>query len=198
MSSIFAKPVLAAVIGCAALSGFAAESTLSPTGTQPLLELPDAVKEAIRREAGEQMVSAIELEAQDGKQVYECTIAQPGFDRTVRLDTTGGLVSSTDWNKRVDEGKNTAHQAWEATKAKSRQAWEATKSAVGGGNTIDIANLPPPVRATIEREAAGNDVRDIKHEMKNGQHFYEAEVKITGQPNHTIKVSEDGSVVERH
>jgi uncharacterized membrane protein YkoI len=191
----------AAVLGS---SAYAAESA-----GQPLLDMPDSVKEAIRNEAGGKMVSSIELETENGKQVYEVNISQEGLDRTVRIDPDGVLISSTDWNKRVDDGKNRAAQAWQSTKQKTKEAWEKTKHATAGGverargymgghEDLSLADLPAPVRKTIEREAAGKTVEDIDHQMKDGKHFYQANVKISDSENVKLKVAEDGTLVEKH
>jgi hypothetical protein len=71
-------------------------------------------------------------------------------------------------------------------------AWPASSPA----DEVAIDQVPPPVRATIEREVGNGRLKEIERETRNGRTVYEVEFERDGD-DREIKVAEDGTVVER-
>jgi hypothetical protein len=59
---------------------------------------------------------------------------------------------------------------------------------------VALANVPAPVRATLEREAGGAAIGEIERETEGGRTVYEAEVMRDGKKRE-ISVAADGTVV---
>jgi len=62
--------------------------------------------------------------------------------------------------------------------------------------TVAMGDVPPAVRATLERESAGGKVTEIEKEMKNGKTVYSADMTINGA-DWDIQVAEDGAVISK-
>jgi uncharacterized membrane protein YkoI len=60
---------------------------------------------------------------------------------------------------------------------------------------IPLEELPPAVRETIKKEAAGRPIVDVDREIWQGRTVFEVEFKATGR-NPQIHVAEDGTVVK--
>ena len=61
---------------------------------------------------------------------------------------------------------------------------------------VTLEQLPPAVRKTIEKEAAGNKIEEIEKEIEDGKTVYEAEVTIDGK-EWEIEVAEDGKLISK-
>jgi hypothetical protein len=71
---------------------------------------------------------------------------------------------------------------------------------VGGCQRDKIASLndvPPPVKATFEREAQGGKVTDIFHQKKKGQMVYTADVTDKSGKVWDVHVAEDGRLISK-
>jgi uncharacterized protein YpmB len=61
---------------------------------------------------------------------------------------------------------------------------------------VSIDQVPPAVRATIERETRGGRIKEIERERKNGRIVYEVEFVRDGKERE-IHVDSDGKVLKR-
>jgi hypothetical protein len=61
---------------------------------------------------------------------------------------------------------------------------------------VTMNEVPPAVRATLDREAAGGKVTEIEKEMKKGHTVYSADLLVHGEA-WDITVAEDGTVVSK-
>jgi uncharacterized membrane protein YkoI len=64
------------------------------------------------------------------------------------------------------------------------------------GQDITLDQLPAPVRATVERETKGGQIKDIERDLERGQTIYEVEFMLDGQ-EYELDVSADGQLLER-
>jgi len=71
-------------------------------------------------------------------------------------------------------------------------AWPASSPA----DEVSIDQVPPAVRAAIERELRGGKLEEIERETRNGRTVYEVEFKRDGK-DREIHVAEDGTVLKR-
>src|SRR6476660_1693546 len=70
--------------------------------------------------------------------------------------------------------------------------WSAEK----GETHMKMDQLPPAVKATIEKESAGARVEEIEKETEGGKTFYEVEIVRNGRESY-IHVSPAGKVLKR-
>jgi hypothetical protein len=61
---------------------------------------------------------------------------------------------------------------------------------------VSLEQVPPAVRATIERELGGGRLEEIERETKNGRTVYEVELVRDGKERE-VHIAEDGTVLER-
>ncbi|MBA3847177.1 MAG: PepSY-like domain-containing protein [Planctomycetes bacterium] len=172
-------------------------------GDIALDQAPLPVQATLKREAGAQRIAEVERDRDDGVLVYKARIEQEGIDTRLTVAADGAVIDKSDWT----EENAKANEAWQTTKQKSGEAWEATKEGSGkawdktkdwfDGDDLDLASLPAPVRATVEREAAGREVRDVDHELEDGKHFYEVKVHVEDGDDLHLRVSEDGALIEK-
>jgi len=58
------------------------------------------------------------------------------------------------------------------------------------------ADVPAPVKATLQREGGGASIATVDRESRKGKLVYEADVRIDGK-NWEIVVAEDGTLISR-
>lgn len=136
------------------------------TPSMKLTELPEPVRQTIEKEAKAREVADIDRESWNGKTVYEVEFAQTGRNAQIHVAEDGTIV-------------------------KDERAGKGLKGLFMG---TQVADTPPPVQATIKREAGTREVVDIDKETRDGRTIYEVEIK---QPNRNLElhVAEDGSIV---
>jgi hypothetical protein len=64
------------------------------------------------------------------------------------------------------------------------------------GKNVPLDQLPAAVRATIERETAGGQIKEIEQDHEGGQLIYEVEFTQGGQ-EFELDVAADGKLLER-
>lgn len=62
--------------------------------------------------------------------------------------------------------------------------------------TVTMNDLPPAVRATLEKEIAGGKISEIEKETKGGKVVYSADAKIDGK-EYEIAIAEDGKLISK-
>ena len=63
------------------------------------------------------------------------------------------------------------------------------------GEKISIDQLPAPVKAAVEREAAGGQIMDISRDTKPSQTSYEIKIAKDGQES-KVRIASDGTKIE--
>jgi hypothetical protein len=71
-----------------------------------------------------------------------------------------------------------------------------TATTKGGGVSVAVTELPPAVKAAIEKESQGGTVKKIEKHMDEGKAVYEADLVINGTQR-TVTVAETGEIVPR-
>jgi hypothetical protein len=64
------------------------------------------------------------------------------------------------------------------------------------GQDVTIDQLPPAVRATVERETTGGQITDIERDHEQGKVIYEVEF-TSGGKEYELDIAEDGKLLER-
>jgi hypothetical protein len=71
-----------------------------------------------------------------------------------------------------------------------------TTSLCLAGQDVALDQLPAPVRATVERETKGGQIKDIERDLEGGKTIYEVEFMLGGQ-EYELDISADGQLLER-
>ena len=61
---------------------------------------------------------------------------------------------------------------------------------------VAMSDLPPAVRATLDKESAGGKVTEIEKEKKDGKTIYSADAMIDGKA-WDIAIAEDGKLISK-
>ena len=64
------------------------------------------------------------------------------------------------------------------------------------GDDVTVEQLPPAVRATVDRETQGGQIKDIERDREGGQVVYEVEFTLDGKA-YELDIAEDGKLLER-
>ncbi len=62
---------------------------------------------------------------------------------------------------------------------------------------MTLEQVPPAVKATIEKEAKGGTIGEVVKETEKGKTFYEAQITKKNGKNMFVHVREDGKVLKR-
>ncbi len=185
------------------------------SGSDPLLDLPTAVKTTIQREAVGHQLAGIEREVREGRTVYRVRIAQEGIDKKLIIASDGTVLEISDYpavNQALTGGKQASKEAWDKTKEVSGEAWEATKGVASRtweatrdtvqkatssfkSDELTLNQVPRAPRLTMEREAAGNRLTGIRATSDAQQTLYHATVSHPDGTKRTLVVNEDGNIV---
>jgi hypothetical protein len=64
------------------------------------------------------------------------------------------------------------------------------------GQDVPLDQLPPAVRATVDRETSGGQITDIERDNEQGKVIYEVEF-TSGGKEYELDIAEDGKLLER-
>jgi hypothetical protein len=68
--------------------------------------------------------------------------------------------------------------------------------ALADDDDVTLNQLPPPVKATVQREIKGGQILDLERDTKQGKVVFEVEF-VEGGKNWEIHVAEDGKLLNR-
>lgn len=169
------------IIGVLAVAGLAL--AIAAVATQqvaenereiPAGEVPAAVMATIVEAAQGATIGEIEMDTENGQVVYEAEIIIDGKEVDIEVAADGTLLG-----KEADEDD-------EDDEADDEQEEQE--------EIVSLDAVPAAVKATIENEAAGAEIKEVEMETEDGVTVYEAEVIIDGQEI-DIKVAADGKLV---
>jgi len=66
----------------------------------------------------------------------------------------------------------------------------------GSGEKVAVDQLPAPVKAAVEREAAGGQIREISKDTERGKTSYEVKIAKGGQES-TFRIAADGTPLKQ-
>lgn len=148
--------------------------------TVSLDQVPSAVRDTIRKHAGDKTIVKIEEEMEGGKAVYEVELDVNGQEEEFQIAPDGTYLGpeAEDGDSDDTEGADDDESAEDDNE--STIAWEQLPEGVKAGLTAALGGSSP---AKVIKEEEDDDV------------YYEAEFEANGV-EHTVKVTEDGDVVE--
>lgn len=140
-----------------------------------LAEVPEPVKSTILAQAQGNAINEIEVEVENGQTVYEAEVIIEGREVEIEVAADGALLG-----KEADDEEGDDDDEDEGDDEEEE--------------LVSLAEVPEAVRATIVKEAAGAQIKEIEREIENGQTIYSAEVVIGGQEVE-FEVAPDGTLL---
>jgi uncharacterized membrane protein YkoI len=168
------------VAGVAICIGQVATQKMAKNETELSIDqVPGAVKATILAEAQGGAVGEIEMTTKNAQVIYEADVVIGGQKLEVKVAANGTLLSkAADDEDGDDEEADNENEDDEAD------------------IKVALADVPEAVRATIAKEAAGAEVKEIEMETEDGQTIYSAEVVAGGQEVE-FEISPDGTLLGR-
>ena len=154
-----------------AIAAVATQDMVEDEREVPIEEVPAAVMTTILAQAEGADIGEIEMETEDGQVVYEAEVIIDGQEVDIEVAADGTLLG-----KEVEDDDDD----------------EADDDEDEDEEVVSLDAVPEAVKATILKEAAGAEIREVEKETEDGVTVYEAEVIIDGQEV-DIEVAADGT-----
>jgi uncharacterized membrane protein YkoI len=96
-------------------------------------------------------------------------------------------------SKEVENGE-TRYEVETKAKGKSRDlVFDATGAVVEVEEEVDLAAIPVPAKAAIQKQAAGGTIKKVESVTHGSSVSYEADIRTTAGKNIEVAVNADGS-----
>jgi uncharacterized membrane protein YkoI len=141
--------------------------------TLSIEQVPTAVRTALLAQAQGGTISEIEMENENGQAVYEAEITLDGKEVEVKVAANGTVLGK--------EADDEDHDADEENEDEDEEQ-------------VSLAEVPTAVQATLVKEAAGAEIKEIEKEDEDGRVIYSADVLLNGQEVE-FKVAPDGTLL---
>ncbi|HYE30504.1 MAG TPA: PepSY-like domain-containing protein [Methylomirabilota bacterium] len=165
-------------------------------------EVPSAVANAMRTEAGEARIEDIDVGTWNGQTVYQVGFKNQDKHTEIQL-LSDGKVLADQRRDRVNIGVGSAPAATTgsaviATTSVTTATSPAAAATVGaaGSSKVPFGQLPFAIKRAIRAHAGGNPIEDVDRIVKDGKVFYEVGYKVNDI--HTeLLIDSNGTVVNR-
>lgn len=141
-------------------------------------QVPAAVRAALLAQAQGGAIEEIEMETENGQAVYEAEMTIDGKEVEVKVAADGTVLGKEEDDE--DEGDD-------ADDVDDEEDDE-------GEVQVSLAEVPETVQATLVKEAAGAEIKEIEKEDEDGRIVYSADVMLNGQEVE-LKVAPDGTLL---
>jgi hypothetical protein len=140
-------------------------------------QLPADVKKTVDQERKNHELKRIDhVRSADGQDFYRATIDEKGTDRVIRVAPNGRLLSE---QQAADHGDRAADRG----------------AADEGAKQVRYAQLPGPVKETLDKQRGNRDVKRIDQVQRNGgQDFYRAIIDSKGSDK-AVRIAPDGRLL---
>ena len=140
-------------------------------------QVPAAVKATILAQAQGGTINEIEEEVVNGQTIYEAEVIVEGREVDIRMTANGTLLGTETQNDdEVDEDA------------------DDNEDENDGEELVALDAVPAAVKATILKEAAGAEIKEIEKEAEDGRTIYSAEAIINGQKV-DFEIAPDGTLL---
>ena len=163
-----------------AIAAIATQQMVEDEREVSIEEVPADVMTTILAEAEGAAIGEIEMDTEDGQVVYEAEVIIDGQEVDIEVAADGTLLG-----KEADEGEDD-----EDDEADDEDDDEEEEQ------IVSMDAIPEAVKATLEKEAAGAEIKEVDMETEDGVTVYEAEVIVDGQEV-DIKVAADGTLLAK-
>ncbi len=151
-----------------------------------LSEVPEAVKATIAQRAQGATPTEIELEDEDGKQIYSVEFKQDGKEREIEIALDGTFIKE----ETEDDDDSTTGSAGKDDDDDAEGEDDDDEE-----ESIDPATAPDAVKKAFEPLLKGATIKKMTKESEDGVVVYEAEFDVAGKEN-SVNVSAEGKVLE--
>jgi uncharacterized membrane protein YkoI len=138
-------------------------------------QVPAAVKAALLAQAQGSAIEEIEMENENDQATYEADVTIDGKEVEVKVAANGIVLGKEADDE--DEGDD-----------------EDNENGDEDEEQVSLADVPGEVQATLVKEAAGAEIKEIEKENEDGQVIYSADVIVGGQEVE-IKIAPDGTLL---
>ncbi|OHB66486.1 MAG: hypothetical protein A2Y77_03140 [Planctomycetes bacterium RBG_13_62_9] len=142
-------------------------------------EVPEAVRATILAQAQGNAINEIEMEVKNGQTIYEAEVIIGGRTTDVKVAADGALLGTEVDDEEGDDDADEADVEEDEDEAEE---------------LVALAEVPGAVQATLVKEAAGAEIKEIEKEDENGRDVYSADVILNGQEVE-LKVARDGTLL---
>src|SRR4030042_267863 len=129
-------------------------------------EVPEAVRAPILAQAQGNAINEIEMEVKNGQTIYEAEVIIGGRTTDVKVAADGALLGTEVDDEEGDDDADEADVEEDEDEAEE---------------LVALAEVPGAVQATLVKEAAGAEIKEIEKEDENGRDVYSADVILNGQ-----------------
>ena len=138
-------------------------------------QAPAAVRAALLAQAQGGAIREIEMENENGQAVYEAEVTIDGKEVKVKVAADGTVLGKeADDEDEGDDGNGEEEDE--------------------GEEQVSLTEVPGAVQATLVKEAAGAEIKEIEKEDEGGRVVYSADVILNGQEVE-LKVAPDGTLL---
>ncbi len=135
-------------------------------------QVPAAVRATILAQAQGNTINEIEVETQNGQTVYEAEVIAGGRTTDIKVAADGTLLGTEPDEDEADDEEEEAEE----------------------DEQVSLAQVPEAVKATIAKEAAGAEIKEIEKETEDGKTIYSVEVILNGQQV-DFEIAPDGTLL---
>jgi uncharacterized membrane protein YkoI len=158
---------------------------LADTKNLKLNDLPKPVQKTFKDRAGSARISSVDIDAENGKTVYNIAYTRKGRADSIRINEDGSIARAdreTRRQERVSQNEGATAVGFDRPLASTQK--------------VDFENVPEAVKKTVRDVAGENRIEDAERGTLDGQTVYEIAFKKDGKHNE-LRVAEDGSIVQR-
>jgi uncharacterized membrane protein YkoI len=142
-------------------------------------QVPALVQATILAQANGGTVGEIEMETANGRTIYEADVTINGQEVEIKVAPDGTLVAKNAEDEE-DDDRDEAEEADDDDDKHEEQ--------------VSLAETPEAVKATILKETAGTEIKEIEKEAEDGRTIYSAEAIINGQKV-DFEIAPDGTLL---
>ena len=188
-------------------------------GPVTLSTLTSKVQDAIQSRSAIGSVTGIDETMEDGKKSYDVVFTRDGVERTLTFSEEGKVIRTQTFETNLPPVVRQIISA-EFTDIKPVRFYRVTEDedpyydlVIPGGNAtnslrvaengrwwsldVELADVPAPVRTTIERELGAGEYDSISKTKEDGTLYYEADDTATDGHDINLNIATDGKLIFR-
>ncbi len=144
-----------------------------------LAEVPELVKAAILAQAQGNTINEIEVEVENGQQVYEAEVIVNGREVDIRVAADGTVLGEETDDEDGDDDDEADDDDEDEDERDVR---------------VSLGELPPAVQAVLT--SLNGEIRELERETEDGREQYAADVVIDGQL-FDVEIAPDGTLLKK-
>ena len=143
----------------------------------PMSEVPAAVQATIKEHTVGAQTKKIELEDEDGRQIYSVEIVKDGKESEIEIGTDGTFIKEEAEEKDADNESGEKEEAEENEKGEHEDGDKDDDDE----QSVDPATAPAAVTNALKPICKGAPIKKLSKETEKGKTVYEAEFDVNGK-----------------